>query len=127
MKKVLLAQIAVLGKANTNWQEQIYRNALSSDNNLSVSGSLKSVPFRVSVGYTNQDGILKTSNMGRTSASIGISPTLLNNHLKIDVNLKAQTSTILLLTQALLVRLLPLTQLNLFIQAITTMVAIGNG
>jgi iron complex outermembrane receptor protein len=87
-EKGTAAQIAVLGKANTNWQEQIYRNALSSDNNLSVSGSLKSVPFRVSVGYTNQDGILKTSNMGRTSASIGISPTLLNNHLKIDVNLK---------------------------------------
>ncbi|MDI9871023.1 SusC/RagA family TonB-linked outer membrane protein [Flectobacillus roseus] len=87
-EKGTAAQIAVLGQANTNWQEQIYRNALSSDNNLSVSGALKNVPFRVSVGYTNQDGILKTSNMGRTSASIGISPTLLNNHLKIDVNLK---------------------------------------
>ncbi len=81
-------QKATLGTANTNWQDLIYRNAFSIDNNLSVSGALKEVPFRVSVGYTNQDGILKTSNMGRTSASIGFSPTLLNKHLKIDVNLK---------------------------------------
>jgi TonB-linked SusC/RagA family outer membrane protein len=81
-------QKATLGTSNTNWQDLIYRNAFSIDNNLSVSGALKEVPFRVSVGYTNQDGILKTSNMGRTSASIGFSPTLLNKHLKIDVNLK---------------------------------------
>ncbi len=81
-------QKAVLGKDNTNWQEQIYRQAFSMDNNLSITGSLKDTPFRVSVGYTNQNGILKTSNMGRTSASIGISPLLLNKHLKIDINLK---------------------------------------
>lgn len=82
------AQIAVLGKENTNWQEQIYRTAFVSDNNLSLTGSIKGTPFRVSVGYTNQDGILKTSNMARTSASIGFSPLLLNKHLKIDVNIK---------------------------------------
>ncbi len=86
------AQKAVLGTANTNWQEQIYRNALSTDNNLSVTGAIKSTPFRVSVGYTNQDGILKTSNMGRASAAIGISPMLLNNHLKVDINLKGSSA-----------------------------------
>jgi TonB-linked SusC/RagA family outer membrane protein len=84
-------QKSLLGAANTNWQDQIYRTAISTDNNLSVTGSLKSTPYRVSVGYTNQNGILKTSNMGRTSASIGLTPMLLNNHLKVDINLKGSS------------------------------------
>ena len=77
-----------LGTANTDWQKQIYQNALTSDNNLSLSGTKGSLPYRISVGYLNQNGILKTSNMGRTSASINLSPTFMDNHLKVDVNLK---------------------------------------
>ena len=82
------AMKALLGTANTDWQKQIYRNALTTDNNLSISGALKGTPYRVSLGYLNQNGILKTSNMSRTSGSIGITPTFLNNHLKVDVNLR---------------------------------------
>ncbi|MCU0326987.1 MAG: SusC/RagA family TonB-linked outer membrane protein [Spirosomaceae bacterium] len=81
-------QKKVLGTANTDWQKEIYRSAISTDNNLSITGSYKNTPYRVSVGYTNQNGILKTSNMGRTSASIGLTPMLLNDRLKVDINLK---------------------------------------
>ncbi len=88
-EKGTTAQQKLIGKENTNWQDQIYRNALSSDNNISITGSAKNVPFRVSVGYLNQNGILKTSNMQRTSGAIGISPMFLDNHLKVDINLKA--------------------------------------
>jgi iron complex outermembrane receptor protein len=77
-----------LGTANTDWQKQIYRNAITTDNNLSVSGTKGSLPYRISLGYLNQNGILKTSNMDRTSASINLSPSFLDNHLKVDVNLK---------------------------------------
>ncbi|MBU1820397.1 MAG: SusC/RagA family TonB-linked outer membrane protein, partial [Bacteroidetes bacterium] len=79
---------ALLGNASTDWQRQIYRNALTTDNNLSINGNLKKVPYRVSVGYLNQNGILKTSNMDRTSAAIGLSPVLLDGFLKVDINLK---------------------------------------
>ncbi|AYQ31689.1 TonB-dependent receptor [Runella sp. SP2] len=82
-------QKSLLGTANTNWQNEIYRAAVSTDNNLSITGALKNTPYRVSVGYTNQNGILKTSNMVRTSASVGLTPMLLDNHLKIDINVKA--------------------------------------
>ena len=81
-------QIAALGTENTNWADQIYRTAYTTDNNLSVSGAAKGVPYRVSLGYLNQNGILKTSNMGRTSGSLNLSPTFLDNHLKVDINLK---------------------------------------
>jgi TonB-dependent starch-binding outer membrane protein SusC len=81
-----------LGTADTDWQKQIYRNALTTDNNLSISGTKGNLPYRISVGYLNQNGILKTSNMDRTSASIGLSPTFLEKHLKVDVNLKGSKS-----------------------------------
>ena len=86
------AQIAIMGNANTNWQNEIYDNAFTTDNNLSVSGSYKVLPYRVSLGYLNQDGILKTGNLKRTSASITLSPRLLDDHLKIDLNLKGSIS-----------------------------------
>ncbi|MCZ2459819.1 MAG: SusC/RagA family TonB-linked outer membrane protein, partial [Chitinophagales bacterium] len=80
------AQAALLGNASTDWQSQIYSNAVSTDNNLSVSGSVKNLPYRFSLGYLNQDGILTTGNLQRKSASLSLSPKLLDNHLKIDIN-----------------------------------------
>ncbi|WP_017731727.1 SusC/RagA family TonB-linked outer membrane protein [Nafulsella turpanensis] len=82
------AQKAMLGTASTDWQDLIYRNAYSTDNNLSVSGSVESVPYRVSLGYLNQDGILLTSNFQRTSAALTVSPTFLDEHLDVDINVR---------------------------------------
>ncbi len=82
------AQRALLGTANTNWQDEIYQTALAQDNNLSVRGSIKAIPFRVSVGFLNQDGVLRTGNLKRTSASLNLSPRLFSDHLRIDVNVK---------------------------------------
>lgn len=82
------AQKALLGEASTNWQDQIYQTAFSHDNNLSLTGSLKDLPYRASIGFMDQNGILKTSNMNRLSGSIGINPSFFDKHLKVDVNLK---------------------------------------
>jgi len=83
------AQKALLGKSTTDWQKEIYRDAISIDNNVSITGSIKNIPVRASVGYLNQNGILKTSNMDRISTSLGLSPSFLNNSLKVDLNLKS--------------------------------------
>ncbi len=77
-----------LGSENTNWQKEIYRNALAHDHNVNISGGLKAMPYRVSLGYTNQDGILKTTNMDRTTLAVGAEPVFLDNHLKVSFNLK---------------------------------------
>ncbi|MBU2913739.1 SusC/RagA family TonB-linked outer membrane protein [Reichenbachiella agariperforans] len=77
-----------LGTANTNWQDEIYQNAISTDHNLSVSGGGEILPYRVSVGYTNQDGILKKNNMERTSLNVLLTPSLLNDNLKLSINAK---------------------------------------
>lgn len=82
------AQKAQLGTANTDWQDQIYQTAFATDNNISLSGGLKRLPYRVSLGFTNQQGILRTDKMQRFSAAVSLNPTFFDNHLKVDVNLK---------------------------------------
>ena len=78
----------LLGKSNTDWQKEIYRSAITTDNNLSVSGTTNKVPYRVSAGYLDQQGLLLTDKFNRASASIGVSPKFFDNHLKVDLNLK---------------------------------------
>ncbi len=74
---------------STDWQEEIFGTAYTSDNNLSLTGSIaETVPFRASVGYLNQQGTLTGGNVRRNSASIGVTPSLFNNSLRIDANLK---------------------------------------
>jgi TonB-linked SusC/RagA family outer membrane protein len=80
------AQIAALGTANTNWQDQIYQTAFGTTNNISVSGGIKDLPYRISIGYQNQNGILKTDNLTRTSANLAMNPSFFNNHLKVNLN-----------------------------------------
>ena len=77
---------SLLNKANTDWQDEIFHSAISSDHNITVQGGLKKMPYRLSVGYTDQNGILKTSNFQRTTASITLNPSLLDDHLKFNIN-----------------------------------------
>lgn len=77
--------LAAIGKANTNWQNEIYQTAYSFDHNISLSGAYKFLPYRASVGYTDQTGILKTSGLGRLTASINLNPSFLDNHLTVNV------------------------------------------
>ena len=72
--------------ANTDWQNEIFRTAISTDHNITMSGGLKNMPYRISLGYTNNQGIIKTSNFERFTASFNISPSLFKDHLKLNIN-----------------------------------------
>ena len=76
----------LLGTANTDWQNEIYRTAISTDHNVTVAGGVKGMPFRASLGYTDQNGILKTSNYQRYTASLNLSPSFFEDHLKVNAN-----------------------------------------
>ncbi len=83
----------MLGTANTDWQKKIYRSAFTSDNNLSISGMAgQSLPYRVSVGFLSQDGTLKTDNVKRTTVGLNLNPSLLDNHLNVNMNIKGTYS-----------------------------------
>ncbi|MBT6765437.1 MAG: SusC/RagA family TonB-linked outer membrane protein, partial [Prolixibacteraceae bacterium] len=79
---------ALLGTANTNWQDEIFQAAFGMDHNLSLTGNLQDMPFRASIGYSNQEGILKTSALDRLTGSLGFNPSFLEDHLTINLNLK---------------------------------------
>ena len=77
------------GKVSTDWQDEIYRVAFGQEHNLSLSGKVKkNAPYRVSLGYTDQDGIIMTNNYKRYTLGVGISPKFFENHLSIDLNAK---------------------------------------
>jgi len=85
--------IAALGDASTDWQKQIYRTAFTEETNASVTGGMKGnswafngLPYRFSIGYLNDDGILKTSNMQRSNLSLNLSPQFFDKHLTVNLN-----------------------------------------
>jgi len=84
--------VKLLGTENTDWQKEIFRTAIGHDHNVTVSGGLKNMPYRVSVGYTNQNGILDTSNFERYTGSFNLSPSFFDNHLNVNINAKGMIS-----------------------------------
>ena len=82
-------QKSLLGNANTDWNDEVYRTAFGTDNNLSVSGSIdKWLPFRVSVGYYNQSGLVRKDNVERWTGNVVLTPSFFEDHLKLTINAK---------------------------------------
>lgn len=81
-------QANALGTANTNWQKEILRTSVSSDYNLSVGGTYKALPYRVSVSYTNNNGIVRTTKMDRATVGINLSPKFFDGLLSINANVR---------------------------------------
>lgn len=94
-EKGTTAQKALLGKESTDWQDQIFQNAFAQDFNLSATGAVGNgkLPFRISGGYLNQDGILKTGNFKRLTGALNLNPSMFNNKLKLDLNVKISRTT----------------------------------
>ncbi|WP_326982988.1 SusC/RagA family TonB-linked outer membrane protein [Chryseobacterium sp. MYb264] len=78
----------LLGNSSTNWQNEIYQTALGFDNSVSLAGGIKNLPYRLSLGYLNQDGIIKTNNIERTTVSLNLNPKFFDKHLEINFNVK---------------------------------------
>ena len=81
-------QMKYLGTENTDWQKEVYRTAISTDHNISIMGGTKNMPYRASVGYTLNNGTIKTSQMQRVTAALNLNPSFLNKHLTFNLNAK---------------------------------------
>ncbi len=79
---------SLLGNADTDWQDQIFRTAISTHHNVSIAGGLKNMPYRISGGISSDDGIVKTSWMHRANASVNLAPSLLDKHLNFNITAK---------------------------------------
>lgn len=81
-----------LGSANTDWQKEIFRTAISHDHNIGLTGAIKQLPYRVSLGYTDQQGILKNTDMKRFTGALSLNPTFFKDDLKVNLNLKGMNT-----------------------------------
>ena len=79
-------QKALLGNANTNWQKEIYQIAPTTNTTIGISGSLKSIPYRLSVGHTYADGTLKTDKFQRATAKLSLTPQFFDKSLRTEFN-----------------------------------------
>ncbi len=78
-----------MGDKNTNWQDLIFRTAISHDHNVSVTGNINDrMPYRASVGYTGQQGTLETSKYERGTLDLSLSPNFFDKHLTVNMNAK---------------------------------------
>lgn len=85
----------LLGTANTDWQDEIYRLAYGNNTNLSLNGAVLKMPVRASIGYYGQEGILLTDKFKRFSSSLNLSPKFLDDHLSVNLNAKfSQTNNV---------------------------------
>ena len=81
-----VAQKAILGDADTNWQKEIYQIAPTTNTTVGISGALKSMPYRLSVGHTYADGILKTDKFQRATAKLSLTPQFFDKSLRTEFN-----------------------------------------
>lgn len=80
------AAISQLGTADTDWQKEVLRTSFSHDYSLSIGGAVGNVPYRVNASFTENQGILKTSGMKRTTVGFSLTPKFFDNLLQITAN-----------------------------------------
>lgn len=81
----------LFGTANTDWQKEIFRLAMATDHNVSVTGAFgygDELPYRFSAGYTYDQGTLKGSDNQRVTLDINLSPKFFTDHLSVNLNAK---------------------------------------
>ena len=82
------AAAGYLGNTSVDWQDEIYRTSFSSDYTLSVSGTTGILPYRIDGSFTNNNGIIKKSDMNRATLGFSLTPKFFNNHLSVNANAK---------------------------------------
>jgi len=82
------AQKALLGSYDTDWNDEVYRTAFGTDNNVSISGKAGFLPFRVSLGYMLQNGLVRKDQAKRFTGGLVLDPSFFDDHLKLTLNLK---------------------------------------
>lgn len=64
----------------------VYKNSISTKHNARVEGIAGPIPYRAAIGYNAINGVMRETSSDRLSASLWVGPSLLDDHLKIDLN-----------------------------------------
>lgn len=76
-----------IGDYNTDWQGLVLQQSYTTEHNLSASGSIKKfLPYRVSAGFSRQEGTIKNSWSNRGYGALTLNPSFLEDHLTVNLN-----------------------------------------
>lgn len=75
--------------SNTDWQNEIFRTASTSNHSISLTGGNEKSNYRASIGYMDQEGIIKKTGMEKYSGRLSMSTTSLNDRLNLEFGLTA--------------------------------------
>jgi iron complex outermembrane receptor protein len=75
------------GGSDTDWQNEIYRLGITTDNNLSFSGGSETSTYYASITHANWQGVMKGTQKERTSAKLNLSHKAFDNKLTLTGNL----------------------------------------
>jgi iron complex outermembrane receptor protein len=73
--------------ANTNWQDEIFRSAITQSHTITYGGGTDKHTYRASLGYLNQEGIVKTTDIEKLNGKIQVSQKLFKDRLNITGNI----------------------------------------
>jgi TonB-dependent starch-binding outer membrane protein SusC len=82
-------RLANLGTANTDWERELARNALSHNHNISFSGGTSNTQYRGSLNYLNQEGVILSSGLERMTGRLNANQQALEGRLRLGLNLSA--------------------------------------
>lgn len=91
-QNTLLADGISRYNARTDWNNEIFRTAFGTDNNLSIGGRAGWLPFRISIGVMDQNGILHTDNAQRFTGNLNLTPSFFQDHLRVNLSGKGTYS-----------------------------------
>ncbi|MEP7266630.1 MAG: TonB-dependent receptor [Saprospiraceae bacterium] len=80
--------------ANTDWQKEITRSALTKNYNLNLSGGSNKLLYNASLGLQDQEGIIKTNDNKRYTGRLSVGQKFMQDRLKLDLNLGVTYNTV---------------------------------
>lgn len=78
----------LLGSVNTDWFEETQRTGIGHDHNVALEGGSEDVNYRLSVGYLNQEGIIRNSETERATVSINYGQNFFEDLVRFTANVK---------------------------------------
>jgi len=78
-----------LGSANTNWEREVSRTAMTQNYDVSFTGGGEDTRYRASVNYMNQPGVAISNGLERLQGALTASHDAFDNKLRLGVNVTA--------------------------------------
>ncbi len=80
------SHLAALGIANTDWEREVTRSAVTHNHNLSFTGGGEDTRYRASLNFMNQEGVALSSGLQRVQGRLNATHNAFTNRLRLGVN-----------------------------------------